>query len=79
MIGVVVGSAGASGGGAQTLYLVDTQSGKFLTIATADQNEPEWFVTSDGFGYKEAITSKTPDGDFEVSRYDEYIFVSKDF
>ena len=48
-----MGSAGGSGGGSQTLYLIDIVTGKSCFVSVADMREPIWFTNSKHFGYIE--------------------------
>ena len=57
IVGVVLGSSGASGGSVQSLYLIDIISGKKIIITTTDQLNPKWFMMFGLVGYLEKTYS----------------------
>lgn len=79
IIGFVKGIAGASGGGSQTLYLIDIQTGKHITITSGDQYEPEWIEDSGKLGFKISHTTKNSGREFSVFHTDTYYFNPENF
>ena len=57
-VGLLIGSAGASGGSRQDVYFINTQTGSFIKIQLTDMQEITW-ITENGqlIGYKEYDTS----------------------
>ncbi len=57
-IGILIGSAGGSGGSSQDVYFINTLTGSFIKIALTDMEEMSW-ITENGqiVGYKEYDTN----------------------
>lgn len=53
-IGILIGSAGASGGSSQRAYFINTQTGGCITIDLMDMQEMDWIAQSEYIlGYKD--------------------------
>ena len=53
IIGIVQASAGASGGGAQSFYLINIDTGQWTVISNIDMLTPKWYNKNGVFGYIE--------------------------